>query len=160
MSSELFLKDIGEIHSRLFDHRPVVRGEISYFLKEFEDKRNDRETKRLQKSLEYAMELNSILIPSGVEMLEKNIPELKAKVVTACEMTRIILERESDDKSQQTQEMTSQHHTRQMQDWSTFMDTMCEKSAAVDAKFEHEVKLLNAYYGDLEEKLKKTRPTT
>ena len=28
--------DIGEIHSRLFDHRPVVSGEISYFLKEFE----------------------------------------------------------------------------------------------------------------------------
>ncbi|TFK09149.1 Biogenesis of lysosome-related organelles complex 1 subunit 5 [Platysternon megacephalum] len=30
------IKDIGEIHSRLLDHRPVIQGEIRYFIKEFE----------------------------------------------------------------------------------------------------------------------------
>lgn len=28
--------DLGEIHSRLLDHRPVTQGEIRYFVKEFE----------------------------------------------------------------------------------------------------------------------------
>uniref|UniRef100_A0A452V4D7 Biogenesis of lysosome-related organelles complex 1 subunit 5 n=1 Tax=Ursus maritimus TaxID=29073 RepID=A0A452V4D7_URSMA len=32
------IKDLGEIHSRLLDHRPVVRGETRYFVKEFEEK--------------------------------------------------------------------------------------------------------------------------
>ena len=36
------------------------------------------------------------------------------------------------------------------------MDTMCEKSASVDAQFEHEMNILNAYYSELEEKLKLT----
>ncbi|KAK2192338.1 hypothetical protein NP493_33g03009 [Ridgeia piscesae] len=158
MASERFLKDVGEIHSRLFDHRPVVRGEISYFLKEFEEKRNDRETVRLQKSLEYAKELSDILIPASVELLEGNTPELKAKVATACEMTSIILEREGD--KTQTDEVTAQNHNRQTEEWRAFMDVMCEKSAAVDAKFDHEVELLNVYYRDLEKKLEVTQPVT
>jgi hypothetical protein len=28
--------DLGEIHSRLLDHRPVIQGETRYFVKEFE----------------------------------------------------------------------------------------------------------------------------
>jgi len=44
-----------------------------------QEKRNDRETVRLQKSLEYAKELSDILIPASVELLEGNTPELKAK---------------------------------------------------------------------------------
>lgn len=28
--------DVTEIHARLFDHRPVLQGEISYFVKQFE----------------------------------------------------------------------------------------------------------------------------
>jgi len=30
------LLDVGEIYSRLLDHRPVIQGEIRYFVKEFE----------------------------------------------------------------------------------------------------------------------------
>ena len=56
--------------------------------------------------------------------------------------------------------MTSQNHDRQTEEWRAFMDVMCEKSAAVDAKFDHEVELLNAYYRDLEKKLEETQPVT
>lgn len=28
--------DVGEIYSRLLDHRPVIQGEMRYFIKEFE----------------------------------------------------------------------------------------------------------------------------
>uniref|UniRef100_A0A8C5SK06 Biogenesis of lysosome-related organelles complex 1 subunit 5 n=1 Tax=Laticauda laticaudata TaxID=8630 RepID=A0A8C5SK06_LATLA len=35
-SSCPIFKDVGEIYSRLLDHRPVIQGEIRYFIKEFE----------------------------------------------------------------------------------------------------------------------------
>ncbi|XP_073939028.1 biogenesis of lysosome-related organelles complex 1 subunit 5 isoform X5 [Castor canadensis] len=37
-SAQLIIKDLGEIHSRLLDHRPVIQGETRYFVKEFECK--------------------------------------------------------------------------------------------------------------------------
>ncbi|XP_062956770.1 biogenesis of lysosome-related organelles complex 1 subunit 5-like [Cynocephalus volans] len=37
-SAHLVIKDLGEIHSRLLDHRPVIQGETRYFVKEFECK--------------------------------------------------------------------------------------------------------------------------
>ncbi|XP_054577470.1 biogenesis of lysosome-related organelles complex 1 subunit 5 isoform X3 [Eptesicus fuscus] len=36
--AHLIIKDLGEIHSRLLDHRPVIQGETRYFVKEFECK--------------------------------------------------------------------------------------------------------------------------
>jgi len=30
------LSECGEVYGRLFDHKPVVRGEINFFLREFE----------------------------------------------------------------------------------------------------------------------------
>uniref|UniRef100_A0A4W2C626 Biogenesis of lysosome-related organelles complex 1 subunit 5 n=1 Tax=Bos indicus x Bos taurus TaxID=30522 RepID=A0A4W2C626_BOBOX len=36
--AHLIIKDLGEIHSRLLDHRPVIQGETHYFVKEFECK--------------------------------------------------------------------------------------------------------------------------
>ncbi|KAG3286465.1 BLOC1S5 [Ictidomys tridecemlineatus] len=30
-SAHLIIKDLGEIHSRLLDHRPVIQGETRYF---------------------------------------------------------------------------------------------------------------------------------
>ncbi|XP_023368041.1 biogenesis of lysosome-related organelles complex 1 subunit 5 isoform X2 [Otolemur garnettii] len=37
-TAHLIIKDLGEIHSRLLDHRPVIQGETRYFIKEFECK--------------------------------------------------------------------------------------------------------------------------
>uniref|UniRef100_A0AC11E317 Biogenesis of lysosomal organelles complex 1 subunit 5 n=1 Tax=Ovis aries TaxID=9940 RepID=A0AC11E317_SHEEP len=36
--AHLIIRDLGEIHSRLLDHRPVIQGETRYFVKEFECK--------------------------------------------------------------------------------------------------------------------------
>ncbi|XP_074204173.1 biogenesis of lysosome-related organelles complex 1 subunit 5 isoform X1 [Camelus bactrianus] len=36
--AHVIIKDLGEIHSRLLDHRPVIQGETRYFVKEFECK--------------------------------------------------------------------------------------------------------------------------
>jgi len=32
----LLLTECGEVYGRLFDHKPVIRGEINFFLREFE----------------------------------------------------------------------------------------------------------------------------
>lgn len=37
-----FVLDIGEIWTRLFDHRPFLNGEIRFFLQEFEVKHKNK----------------------------------------------------------------------------------------------------------------------
>jgi len=32
----VLFSEFGEIYGRLFDHKPVVRGEVNFFLREFE----------------------------------------------------------------------------------------------------------------------------
>ncbi|KAG8442410.1 hypothetical protein GDO86_011265 [Hymenochirus boettgeri] len=46
-ASQLVIKDIGEIHSRLLDHRPIIQSETRYFIKQFEEKRGLREMRVL-----------------------------------------------------------------------------------------------------------------
>ena len=57
----------------------VTMATSTYHFLSFQEKRHDREMKRLQESLNYAAELNDILIPASVEMLERHTPELGAK---------------------------------------------------------------------------------
>ncbi|XP_008992243.3 biogenesis of lysosome-related organelles complex 1 subunit 5 isoform X4 [Callithrix jacchus] len=66
-SAHLIIKDLGEIHSRLLDHRPVIQGETRYFVKEFEceqlmsqstnSSRGNRNEKRLDRFI------NHLLVP-------------------------------------------------------------------------------------------------
>lgn len=49
--------DIFDAYGRLFNHRPFVQGEIRHFVKEFEEKRSDREVENVFKILEQVTEL-------------------------------------------------------------------------------------------------------
>ncbi len=47
-----------------------------------------------------------------------------------------------------------------VKEWSSFMDKMCEKSAAVDEEYQNEVQRVEQYYKDLEQKLKITEQSS
>ena len=49
--------DIFDAYGRLFNHRPFVQGEIRHSVKEFEEKRSDREVENVFKILEQVTEL-------------------------------------------------------------------------------------------------------
>jgi len=155
MADDQIFKEIGEIYARLFDHRPILQGEINYFISEFETKRKYREETRMQKSLEYVREISEKLTTDSKIHLDENLPKITANFNTATEMVNMLLERE--DETANSEKYTEQKSDR-TKDWTEFMDIMCDKSAQVDREYEDEIKRVTDYYRDLEEKLNLSEP--
>uniref|UniRef100_A0A4W5K6Q0 Biogenesis of lysosome-related organelles complex 1 subunit 5 n=1 Tax=Hucho hucho TaxID=62062 RepID=A0A4W5K6Q0_9TELE len=69
------LLDVGDIQSRLIDHRPVVHGEICYFVREFEEKRGFRERRFLDNLNKMVVETNEQSLPKCSEHMHKHLCE-------------------------------------------------------------------------------------
>ncbi|KAK8751941.1 hypothetical protein OTU49_011144 [Cherax quadricarinatus] len=87
--------DVNEVFSRLFDHRPFLRGEIEFFKKEFEEKRGDREVEQLFRSLELITEIKEGQIEKIVNSSDDNLPRTIADVQVALHMCEDTLDTES-----------------------------------------------------------------
>ncbi|XP_043287831.1 biogenesis of lysosome-related organelles complex 1 subunit 5 isoform X2 [Venturia canescens] len=144
------IKDIGEIWSRLFDHRPFVHGEITYFLRELEERRGDREVERLFKILEYSTELSQSQLDRAEQLGDCHLPSLKANADVALSMCERILDREeqfyNDTKIQENRE-------RRKVEWQCFINDMSDKCEKVDRTFQEKEEELKEFYIDLEKKL-------
>uniref|UniRef100_A0A8C9FYR9 Biogenesis of lysosome-related organelles complex 1 subunit 5 n=1 Tax=Pavo cristatus TaxID=9049 RepID=A0A8C9FYR9_PAVCR len=70
------LPDVGEIYSRLLDHRPVIQGEIRYFVKEFEEKRGLRELRVLENLKKTIFETNESILPKCEQSMHDNLNEV------------------------------------------------------------------------------------
>ncbi|XP_048386091.1 biogenesis of lysosome-related organelles complex 1 subunit 5 isoform X3 [Stegostoma tigrinum] len=75
-------RDLSEIHSRLFDHRPIIQADIRYFIKEFEEKRGFREQRGLAGVNNLIIELNDRVLPQTCESMNSNLPSVLAKYLT------------------------------------------------------------------------------
>ncbi|KAJ8321990.1 hypothetical protein KUTeg_000461 [Tegillarca granosa] len=96
--------NVAELHARLIDHHPVLQGHINYFVKEFEEKRNNREIERLQKTSEAINEMNNRLIPESEDAMKTFLINVTAKcnivlklcsVKVATEVCKKIVEKEN-----------------------------------------------------------------
>ncbi|KAK6619674.1 hypothetical protein RUM43_012431 [Polyplax serrata] len=92
------IKDIGEIWTRLFDHRPFINGEIKFFLQEFEEKRGDKEVERLFETLQNLTEIRYTQLDKIKLQGETNLETLKKQVDESTSMLNRILEREGSYK--------------------------------------------------------------
>jgi len=147
---EGLIKDYGEAYGRLFDHRPVLRGEINFLLREYEDRRGNREQVRLQKSLEYGREIAEKLIPSIVNQISANLTRLNLSLNATTYACQNILETEAPQHScEWLESRRMQRNTK----WAAFVEKMCDRCRAVDDECVSEVKRVEVYYSDLEEKL-------
>jgi len=148
----MIFSNMGEIHARLFDHRPVIQQEINLFIREFEEKRNDRELKNLKSSLDVCHQLSNDSLPGLTGNLATLLPQISNTLTAANDISTAILEKNA---SKQEDWLKSQQAERTAQ-WTAFMECMCAKSAAVDEEFQADVRLSEQYYIQLEEKLKLT----
>ncbi|XP_014205606.1 biogenesis of lysosome-related organelles complex 1 subunit 5 [Copidosoma floridanum] len=144
------IKDTGEIWSRLFDHRPFVHGEVTFFLREFQDRRDDREVSRLFKSLEYSSELGQSQLDRALQLGDEHLPSLKVNVDVAISMCESVLQKEC--KFDSTSKLEKNRGTRKSE-WEKFINDMTDKCAKVDEEFLIKEKELQGFYADLEEKL-------
>ena len=81
-----------EIHGRLFNHRPFVQGEIKHFVKEFEEKRKDREVEHVFKVLEVVTELRDCQVDKLRALADSTIPNVNANLLVANSMCNKILD--------------------------------------------------------------------
>lgn len=144
------IKDTGEIWSRLFDHRPFVQGEITFFLREFQERRKDSEVEKLFKILEYSTELKESQLIRTEQLGDCHLPSLKANVDVAVSMCERVLQKEEEFDSDKA--LQRNRETRKLE-WERFINEMSEKCEKVNQTFEEKENEIKDFYTDLERKL-------
>merc|ERR1712004_360328 len=151
MAAGTMIKDFGGVYARLFDHRPVIKQEIQFMIKEFEEKRKWREENNLREMLDICHQVSNDEVPRAISSLDSSLPDVLAKLKTSNEMCQGILQREN--KYNQT-DLLKENRSKRVKEWVDFMDKMCVKSKAIDDESDTEIKSVESYYQELEDKLK------
>ncbi|KAJ7395821.1 Biogenesis of lysosome-related organelles complex 1 subunit 5 [Pitangus sulphuratus] len=126
---QAIIKDVGEIYSRLLDHRPVIQGEIRYFVKEFEASFYD---------LEQQTDLLQFVV--SVQAANDMIHKLQEK---ECEVRKL-----QADKVMAREEKCIAH-------WEEFMKEQQNKRAEVDEEHRKAMERLKEQYSEMEKELAK-----
>merc|ERR1711962_1719174 len=96
-------KDVGDIQSRLLDHRPIINAEIRYFVREFEEKRGHRESRLLKNLNKMVQETNEQMQPENLEDMNQQLSDVIARLEAANHMAERVQQRELE--SQQSTQL-------------------------------------------------------
>lgn len=144
------VKDCGEIWSRLFDHQPFIQPEISTFIREFEEKRSDREVENLLNILNVQCE-----IQDQCERLSQHqsspLDSLNDKVVSCLDQSERIF---SSEKSQTLKTVLENRRQERAKRWDQIKKSMESKYIEVDAQFIKEQEEIKTFYKEKENTLK------
>ncbi|NXD13703.1 BL1S5 protein, partial [Nothocercus nigrocapillus] len=141
--------EAGEIHSRLLDHRPVIQGEIRYFVKEFEEKRGLRELRVLENLKNTTFETNEHILPKCEQAMHDNLQETfkRCKQVASYFSCCTILKNDADKLMAGEEKRVAQ--------WEAFMKEQESKRAEVDEEHRKAMQRLKEQYADMEKELAK-----
>eukprot|EP00092_Neocalanus_flemingeri_P018132 GFUD01019624.1.p2 GENE.GFUD01019624.1~~GFUD01019624.1.p2 ORF type:complete len:154 (+),score=56.09 GFUD01019624.1:43-504(+) len=141
-------EDIQEIHSRLFNHRPFLQGEVKHFLREFEEKRGDREVENIFSCLERVSELRDLGLPQLTTSTNSNTStSLVANLQVAESMLGRILEHSETDEVEKT--LVASRDTRE-REWTNFLQEVQIRCKKVDQSFKEQEDAIRKKYQDLE----------
>ena len=127
----LIIKDLGEIHSRLLDHWPVIQGETRYFVKEFEVKHGLWEMQVLEnlKNMIHGTSEHTLL--TCRETMQDNLNQVLQRLQAATDSVCRFHQREQEWKKIHNDLLMAsekQHVTQ----WEDFMKEQHSKQAEVD----------------------------
>ncbi|KYO34684.1 biogenesis of lysosome-related organelles complex 1 subunit 5 isoform X2 [Alligator mississippiensis] len=148
------LKDVGEIHSRLLDHRPVIQGEIRYFVKEFEEKRGLRELRVLESLKNMIYETNNQILPKCEQVMHDSLNEAFKRLQAASQRIHKLQEREQGEREVQTDKLMAGEKQRTAL-WEAFLEEQQNKQAEVDEEHRKAMERLKQQYVDMEKDLAK-----
>ncbi|XP_006634641.2 biogenesis of lysosome-related organelles complex 1 subunit 5 isoform X1 [Lepisosteus oculatus] len=143
---EKITKDVGDIQSRLLDHRPVVQGEIRYFVREFEEKRGFRESRLLENLNRMVAETQEQALPTCTQALQEDLRQVLARLEAANHMTQRIQQRELE--AQQSPGLQA-HAERHRAEWEEFLKEQGRKKEAVEEEHAKAVGRLSAQYSEM-----------
>ncbi|XP_062425970.1 biogenesis of lysosome-related organelles complex 1 subunit 5 [Rhea pennata] len=148
------IKDVGEIHSRLLDHRPVIQGEIRYFIKEFEEKRGLRELRVLENLKNTIFETNEHVLPKCEQAMHDNLSKALERLQAANDAIHRLQEKEHEERKLLTNKLIADEEKR-ISHWETFVKEQQNKQAEVDEEHRKAMQRLKEQYADMEKELAK-----
>ncbi|KAL0851383.1 hypothetical protein ABMA28_007199 [Loxostege sticticalis] len=145
-------REVGEVWSRLFDHRPFLNGEIKFMLKEFEEKRGDREVENLFSILEKLTEIKDSQVEKINKSAENSLPVLSEKLEQALQLCENI-EKDCLTIHEDSEQKRLEKREKRQKEWDQFIDDMNFKCKRIDNAFEEKEEELRDLYTDLNHKL-------
>jgi len=142
-------EDIQEVHSRLFNHRPFLQGEVKYFIREFEEKRKDREVEHIFSCLERVSELRDLGLPQLITNTSSSnsSTSLVANLQVSESMLGRILEQGETGEVEKT--LVASRDTRE-REWTNFLQEVQSRCKKVDQSFKEQEDAIRKKYRDLE----------
>nr|XP_040023646.1 biogenesis of lysosome-related organelles complex 1 subunit 5 [Gasterosteus aculeatus aculeatus] len=145
-------KDVGDIQSRLLDHRPIINAEVRYFVREFEEKRGHREIRLLENLNKMVPEANEQMLPTDLErMLSDVVKRLEAANHMAEQVQQRELEAQKSTHLQGNME-------RLKDEWAEFLKEQQRLKEEVDEEHARAVGQLSAQYSEKKKDLSKFPP--
>ncbi|XP_043960099.1 biogenesis of lysosome-related organelles complex 1 subunit 5-like isoform X2 [Gambusia affinis] len=123
---EKIAKDVGDIQSRLLDHRPVISAEVRYFVREFEEKRGLRETRLLENLNKTVQETNEQMVPANLQEMSQKLSDI---MEAANHMAERVQQRELE--IQQSSQLQS-NMEKLKEDWAEFLKEQQRLKEEVD----------------------------
>ncbi|OXB84563.1 UNVERIFIED_CONTAM: hypothetical protein H355_008039 [Colinus virginianus] len=152
--TSLNLSDVGEIYSRLLDHRPVIQGEIRYFVKEFEEKRGLRELRVLENLKKTIFETNESILPKCEQSMHDNLNEVLQRVQAANDVIHKLQEKEHEQRKVQADKLMAGEEKRVAQR-EAFLKEQQSKREEVDEEHRKAMERLKEQYSEMEKELAK-----
>lgn len=149
---EKIVKDVGDIQSRLIDHRPVLQGEIRYFIREFEEKRAFRECRLLENLNKMTSDTNEHDLPQCIESMQEKLCDALTRLEAANHMAQRIQQRELEAEQNTHLQVSAE---RRKQDWEEFLKEQSRLKEEVDEEHVKAVGRLSAQYNDMKKDLAK-----
>ncbi|KAL4837475.1 hypothetical protein H8958_001929 [Nasalis larvatus] len=153
-SAHLIIKDLGEVHSRLLDHRPVIQGETRYFVKEFEEKRGLREMRVLENLKNMIHETNEHTLPKCRDTMRDNLSQVLQRLQAANDSVCRLQQREQERKKIHSDHLVASEKQHTLQ-WDDFMKEQPNKRAEVDEEHRKAMERLKEQYAEMEKDLAK-----
>nr|XP_046227434.1 biogenesis of lysosome-related organelles complex 1 subunit 5 [Scatophagus argus] len=149
-------QDVGDIQSRLLDHRPIISAEIRYFVREFEEKRGHRESRLLENLNKMVLETNEEMLPINLEALTQQLSDVSKRLEAANHMAERIQQRELEAQ-QSTQLQASMEHLKD--EWAEFLKEQQRLKEQVDEEHAKTVGELSTKYCEMQKNLTKCPPS-
>lgn len=145
------VKDVGDIQSRLLDHRPIINAETRYFVREFEEKRGHRESRLLDNLNKSVTETNEQRQNSSSEDIKQQLSDVIARLGAAHHVAQRIHQREQEGQGAQLNE--SMEHLKQ--EWAEFLKEQQRLKEEADEDHAKAVGEISAKYNEMKKDLEK-----
>lgn len=146
-------QDVGDIQSRLLDHRPVINAEIRYFVREFEEKRGHRESRLLESLNKMVTETNEQMLPTSLEAVSQQLSDITKRLEAANHMAERVQQRELEAQ-QSTQLQVNMERLKE--EWAEFLKEQQRLKEEVEEEHAKAVGQLSTQYNEMKKELTKS----